>query len=63
MPVHLRTTHGWSVHVDFGRDVLPDAASIALQVLALAASLFFSNFFAKFIRLVRLYRSFHAGSF
>lgn len=53
MPVHLRTTRGWRAHVDVGRDVLPDAASIALQVLARAAFSFF--FFAKFIKLVSLH--------
>lgn len=40
-------------YVDVGRDVLPDAASIALQVLARAAFSFF--FFAKFIKLVSLH--------
>lgn len=43
-PFTYATTHTWSVHVDFGRDVLPDASSIALQVLDLEASSFFSSF-------------------
>lgn len=63
MPVHLHTTHGWGVHGNFGRPVTPDDASIAPQVLDLAAFPSLPPVWANSPDDLDRTESFHAGSF